>query len=224
LKRDETKKLFYDEYLYKLHIHHPLAHIFRGKNLSYSRNVLDRMQQDFEAGLPIVREQYLRSQIYTPEELQSAQTLLQLFSTAKVDYKLRIDSPNAHIYTNHSEYLELFIKKIKTRVVEYHEPNKSSLDLIKDNKNVIIVNKSIPYKFKVTLGETTDPTFASWSKKNPEKVKLGSLALKEIENNGYTRGMYFYARDEKILQLLSLMIGSSIRRVDTIICKEDLDK
>jgi hypothetical protein len=224
LKRAETKKLFYDEYLYKLYIHHPLAHIFRGRNLSYSRNVLDRMQQDFEAGLPIVREQYLRSHVYTPEELQSAQTLLQLFSTAKVDYKLRIDSPSAHIYTNHQEFLDLFVKKLKNRVLEYHAPSILSLDVIRDNKNTIIVNKPIPYKFKVTLGETTDPTFASWSKKNKEKVKLGEITLHEIEKNGYTRGMYFYARDEKILQLLSLMIGGSIRRIDTIICKEDLDK
>lgn len=224
MREIESKKLFYDEYLYKLSIHQPLAPIFRGKNFSNARNVLDRMQQDFEAGKPLFRTSYLRSTYVLPEELQNAQTLLHFLSKSTVNYKLRVDSSWLSLYSNENKFLENVMKKLGDRMFEYHRPNPSTIELIKESKNTIVVKKSIPYEYRVTLGEFTNPSFAVWSKKNPDKIKIGKCALDEIENNGYTRGFYFYARDKKIIQLLSLMIGDSIRRIDKVVCIQDLDK
>ena len=59
---------------------------------------------------------------------------------------------------------------------------------------------------------------------NQNKVKIGQVCLEEIKNNGYVRGFYFYVRDEKVLRLVTLMIGNSITRIDKIVCKANIDK
>ena len=55
-----------------------------------------------------------------------------------------------------------------------------------------------------------------------EKVQC-PICLETIERNGYTRGMYFYVRDEKILQLLSLFV-SKLARVDKLVYNPNIDK
>jgi hypothetical protein len=41
--------------------------------------------------------------------------------------------------------------------------------------------------------------------------------------NGYVDGMYFYARDDKTIQLCNLMLNN-IRRIDRIVSKRNIDK
>ena len=43
------------------------------------------------------------------------------------------------------------------------------------------------------------------------------MFLQEVKNNGYVNGMYFYVRDEKVLQLIQIIIGGNIKRVDKFI-------
>ena len=56
----ETTKLFWGEYLYKLAVRNEMAPIFRGKNLSNARQVLDNLQLNYEAGLPLERVSWNR--------------------------------------------------------------------------------------------------------------------------------------------------------------------
>lgn len=202
----------------------PLAAIFRNRNFSYARQNLDRMQQDFEAGRPIFRTSYLRSTFVSPEELQTAQTMYKILTTTNEEYKLRIDAAWLSLYSNNNKFLESLIKKFPNEILEYSAPNPNLLDIISKDTNTVIVKKSIPYKYRITLGETTDSSFANWAKGNKDKVKMTQHVINAIEENFYTKGFYFYARDEKIIQLLTLMIGPSIRRIDKVICTEDLDK
>ena len=65
--------------------------------------------------------------------------------------------------------------------------------------------------------------FANWAKNNTKQVKIGPVLMKSLETNGYVSDLYFYARDEKTLQLCSLML-SNIRRVDKLVVKSNLDK
>ena len=48
-------------------------------------------------------------------------------------------------------------------------------------------------------------------------LRLSFKFLQEVKNNGYVNGMYFYVRDEKVLQLVQLIIGGNIKRVDKFI-------
>ena len=61
-------------------------------------------------------------------------------------------------------------------------------------------------------------------KNNYDKVKVGKKYLNLVETSSYVNGMYFYARDAKILQFINIIIGGAIRRVDKIINKTHIDK
>jgi hypothetical protein len=66
--------------------------------------------------------------------------------------------------------------------------------------------------------------FAIWVKANSDKCQIGQLTLNDIETQGHLYGNYMYVRDEKILNLLLLLIGNSISRVDKIVYKGNIDK
>lgn len=219
----ETKKLFYDTYLYKISMYLPLAPIFRGKNFGYARDTLDRLQQDFEAGNPMYRTLYLRRSSVTADELQAAQVLYKILTTTNEEYKLRVDSTWMSIYSNNTRFLDDIMNKVNVTMSEYHRPKPELLDIIKD-ANTVVVKKHIPHKYRITLGERTDQGFVRWAETNLDKIKITDYTLNSIRQNCWTKGLYFYARDEKIIQLLTLILGNSIRRVDKVVCTEDLDK
>ena len=58
------------------------------------------------------------------------------------------------------------------------------------------------------------------------RVPLHTLraALEGLENYGYLNGLYIYLRDEKILNLVTLLAGSSIRNVEKLVYSGDIDK
>ena len=45
-----------------------------------------------------------------------------------------------------------------------------------------------------------------------------------LEDQEYVNGLYFYVRDEKVLNLITLLIGDNIRRVQKLVWIEELDK
>ena len=61
LKRSETRKLFFTEYLYKLVLRNDLSNIFRtelqGKEkLSYVRKQLDQLTENYRNNLPLYKK------------------------------------------------------------------------------------------------------------------------------------------------------------------------
>ena len=60
MQKRTTTKLFWGQYLYKLHINNGIGNIFRDKNLSYAREVLDTLQQQYESGKPLMLSSFSR--------------------------------------------------------------------------------------------------------------------------------------------------------------------
>ena len=108
MKKHESRKLFYDKYLYKLEVRSSLATIFRNKNLVAARDVLDDLQNKLERNEPLVIKSYLRSETVLPKTLYEAQTIYSLLSQP-VDYKLRIEKPVISIYSNDKDFLINFV-------------------------------------------------------------------------------------------------------------------
>ena len=59
----------------------------------------------------------------------------------------------------------------------------------------------------------------SFSDPSSKSASFGILSKKSV----FVSDLYFYARDEKTLQLCSLML-SNVRRVDKLVVKSDIDK
>lgn len=214
LKIHETTKLFYDEYPYKLSILNSLGHIFREKNFKSARDQLDELQLMYERSEPLVRGSH-RVKTYDVDTFKECKKLFAEF-TSRDDYKLRIENPVIQVYSHDRDWL-IKLASIVDVPLQFFEP-KTVLE-----KNTILVSTPTNYEYKVTLSTTPDPGLATWILNNPTLAKAGPVFLEEVRNSGYTKGLYFYVRDEKILNLVNLMLGKS-SRIDKLVYKQDLDK
>jgi hypothetical protein len=218
----ETNKLFYNKYVYKLVIKNSLANIFREKKLSYAKGVLDDLQHQYEKGESLVRKMYSRQYSVELFEFFECLALYNEFKRKHTDYKIRIENPVIQIYSNDKLWLQKLSFKC-LQPLELWEPDPSILDLLE--KNVIIVNNPTNFPIKVTLGDVIpDSNFITWIEKNQDKIKIGPICKDAIEQNLYCANYYFYLRDERILELVNLMIAPSIRRIDKLVCKQNIDK
>ena len=216
-----TTKLFYDQYLYKLVITNSLASIFRNNNLAYARGQLDRIQLDYESNSVLRLAMYSRNITITKQEFVAAKILLSELDI-RDDYKIRIENPNMSIYSNNKQWIKTLIAKpLVTK--EFWEPKLGTTDLLVKN-NIIITDESFGFKYKITLKDRIDSQFYNWLIANPNKVKIGTTCLQSIKNSNYVRGFYMYIKDEKILQLITLMIGTSIARIDNLVYPAINDK
>lgn len=223
LKKLETTKLFWDKYLYKLCINNGIGHIFRDKNLSYARGVLDKLQQQYESGNALILESHYRQIPVKELSFLDARKLYKFLSKTD-DYMLRIESSTVCIYSNNKEWLHTLKSAVnKENLLELWEPNPNHLSHL--NENTIIVDKNNGYGYKVTFGPKIADTagFANWAKSNEKQVRVGPTLMDNLERSGYVSDLYFYARDEKTLRLCELMLAN-IRRIDKLVVKSNLDK
>lgn len=223
MKKQTTNKLFWDKYLYKLCINNGIGHIFRDKNLSYAREVLDKLQQQYESGDSLVIESYYRATPVKELSFLDARKLYKFLSKTD-DYTLRIKSSTVCIYSNNKEWLHTLKSAInKENLLELWEPDPKHLSTL--DANTIIVDASNGYNYKVTFGPKIADTagFANWAKSNEKQVRVGPTLMGNLERSGYVSDLYFYARDEKTLRLCELMLAN-IRRIDKLVVKSNLDK
>lgn len=220
LKRYKVEKLFYNTYRYKLAVRNSLVHFFREKKFYFTRQELDKMQTFYDAGKPIQWKRGLRSDTIRTQDFLDAKMLLKKLENG-VDFKLRVENVTMQIYSNDLKWLESLAKSVST-LKEIYEIDDNYAHL--HEKNIIVKDKPFKYKYKVYLKSFIDPSFANWADNNQNKIKIGSTLISYIKHKGYVKGMYFYVKDDKILQLVNLMIGNSIQRVDKIVSTADLDK
>ncbi len=220
MKKVETRKLFFGKYLYKITLMNVLGIIFRGKNFTTAGEVLDSLQQDYEKGLPLRRKTWSKEWKIPTEHFTDCQIIYNICPKWD-DFLFRIEGPNFSIYSNTKEDLVLLSSKLQT-VTEFHEPDPSAINFL--NSNIQIVDEAPEYRYKVYLSDKATPGFAKWAVGNQDKIKLGHTLKRQIENNGYLRGFYFWVKDEKVLLLVKMIIGGNIQRIDKLVSKSDLDK
>lgn len=225
MKRSLTNRLFYGKYLYKLDLTNTLAPIFRHKNLTYAKKILDQLQNLYEAGLPL---SYLRAVRQSPVIQESffldARNLFNLLQK-DIDYTLRIEQHNLTMFANDESFIEECMSKVNAKNIrEYVYPDPNLIKYLVEEDNIIISDTPVEYEYKITLGPKCNPDFFKFAENNRDKIKIGKTALEHIRANGYTNGYYFYARDEKVLLLCTMIVGNNVRRIDRMLYKADLDK
>ena len=210
----ETKKLFYNEYPYKLGIQNSLAHIFREKKFRFAREELSRLELMYEMNKPLELGSFRRKTYNTRTFFECKWLYKEL--TARNDYKIRVEYPTVQLYSHDKDWLLYLANKVEMPLYFYEPP-------VVLAKNTILVEKPSDYEYRITLNTKPDPSLSKWIESNPKLAKAGPIFLEEVANNGYSKGLYFYVRDDKVLNIVGLMLGSS-GRVDKIVCKQNLDK
>ena len=113
--------------------------------------------------------------------------------------------------------------KISNR--EFWEPDAALSKFLQTEKNVILTNSVPEFPIKVTFGNNKiSPDFINWLDANQDKSRVGKSTINNIRNGYFTSGLYFYVRDEKVLNLISMLVGHNIRRIDYLVYKKDIDK
>jgi hypothetical protein len=230
LKLFETCKLHYGKYLYKVVIHNSLNVIFRSEfqkdnMLGHAREKLDVLTEQFRKGAPLMQSVYRTYREVTIDDYLDAKDIYTCFKSIK-DYKIRVaPSSSLTIYSNDRDILLTIISKIRNSNIEFWEPGNEAKTLLLNNSNIILISTPTDFPIKVTLGnQKVNSDFANWLKANTDKSKIGSVALDCISKNGWCSGYYFYLRDEKVLSLIMLLVGSNIRRVDKLVYNTNIDK
>ena len=129
------------------------------------------------------------------------------------------------LFSNNKQFLLDLAHKLKTPTVQFWEPNPNYIDILKSNTKIQIVDEPPKLPLKIWFNSTRINTdFANWLRANDDKCKIGKVALESLENYGYLNGLYIYLRDEKILNLVTMLAGSSIRSVEKLVYRGDIDK
>ena len=216
MKLLNTEKLFYDKYMLRASMYFTMAPIFREKKFNHTRDVLDDLQHQFEQGSEelIWNKGYRYSRPITIDEFQDTLNLYNSLTSQDYNsYSLRVEQMNLNWYSNDEGQLDQLIYRFKKRIVSISKPTESQKNLLEPN----IILKPSKYEFKVTVGATVDPNVAYWFEKNSDKVKIGSTFLECIKQGQYVKGFYFYVKNEKVLNLVKIVLGGEITRIDKFV-------
>lgn len=226
----ETKKLHYNKYLYKLQLRNPLNTIFRSelqKNgpFSFTREKLDELTDLYRRGEPLTREVFRTRKEVSIDEYLDAKDIYTILKSSN-DYKIRVEPwPVMIIYSNDRDLLIKIANKIRSDNVSFWEPTLETASILVNESNTILIDNPTDFPIRVTFNTNKVPIeFANWLRSNRDKSRIGDIALSSIETGGWCNGLYFHVRDEKILNLINLIVGRSIRRVDKLIYKGNIDK
>ena len=230
LKHFESCKLFYSEYLYKLVFRNELNVIFRSElqkkeKLSYARSCLDALTEQYRNNLPLYKKQFRSEVVINVNEYFDAMTTYSILKKS-TEYKLRIDPYSTiTLFSNNKDFLLELGNKLKTESAEFYQPNPKYVDILKSKTKIQIVDQPTELPIKVWFNSTRINTdFANWLRANNDKCKIGTIALQSLEDYGYLNGLYIYLRDEKVLNLVTLLAGASIRSVEKLVYCGDIDK
>ena len=230
LKLCETRKLHYGKYLYKLVLANELNVLFRTEfqkdgKLSHARNQIDQLSSQLRDGGPLTQAIFRTTREIHLNDFLDAKDIYSILKKSK-DYKIRVDPYSSMtIYSNDRAMLIKIANRMRTSARELWEPNADTLQLLSSTRNVIVVDTLPLFPLKITFKNgKINNDFSRWLHANRDKSRIGDKALRNLEEYGYLDGFYMYVRDEKVLSLVTLLVGAHIRCVEKLIYKEDIDK
>lgn len=193
-----------------------MAPIFREKKFSVARGVLDNINTQIEQGEEHLywSKGFRYSRPISINDFKETQQLYKYLSRQDYDsYMLRVQQTSINWYSNNYDKMQELISKFPDKVTSIAQPNPLHKDILKPN----IIIKDYDFEFKVTVGAYVDANVAYWFENNPDKVRIGKIFLDSIKQGQYVKGFYFYAKNEKVLNLVKIILGGKITRVDKFV-------
>jgi hypothetical protein len=215
LKKFDANKLFYGKYPYKLSLSTPLANWFRGGDLPYIRDTLDELQHQYNQNNRLVLHLWNRVVYIKTSDLYYAQKVYSHLCTGD-SYRLRVEGRSLDVYSDNKDWLENLLLSVDPIASEWWEP-KHILQ-----PNTIIMGPSMKgWEYRITMGSDIPAEFYAWMLNNLDKVKVGPK-FKDALLRGYRYmyGYYFYVKNDRILSLVSLVLGKGISKIDKIVIED----
>lgn len=216
-----TNSKFYNRYPYKISYY-----IFGAFVLSYAKNTT-------EIHRVISRKLYTSQTVNSAEFLISVNDHVRILDTIRVNletypvtFRKRTENNALSLFYDDLDQLYDFaagpMQAHKSDLVLLSTVNQNELELL--NQGLIILRKPIPYNYRVNLrsGYYRDPTniiaLANYIRQIPDEIKIGQQLLHGmIQGNKYLNGGYFYIRDKRILDIITLIHPTLIRSYQRIV-------
>ncbi len=221
LRQNETVKLHYNKYLYKVKLTNPLATIFRtdmqrGGKLSYAKKKLNEYRIQANDGQVLRRGFYIDT-VLTEEDIDNAEYIYKTLRYAK-DYLVRVEYNTLNVYSNNIKFLQKF-EKVSSHI-ELWAPKPENIDFLKKHKHKVIVDTVPDLPFKVTFGrKRAKVELGTWLSANSDKSKAGNTFIDNCLNESWINGQYVFARDEKVLFLINMIAGDNITKIEELVCR-----
>lgn len=225
-KTCNTEKLFYSEFLYKLHIKTPISHAMRphptrGVTYSVINNIIASMGTSDAIKVGRFKTAH-RTQV------EDAKRIITHLIGTDPEFKVRCEVYGLFIYSNDIELLERIANdtSIDSPCVLW-TPIPGSESFLTSNINTIVSKKPVKYEYKVTLkggSAVHKAALAAWINNNPDKAHAGSVTLRNLHEDRWVGGNYFYIKNTNCLSIIEMIIGASISKVEKVVYINDIDK
>jgi hypothetical protein len=223
VKQVDTKKKFFNKYLYKAVVNAPGCRIINDNKaqdfginslLEKRIEILQYQKQTTYSRYWVSRAEYL----ITHAQVDQLSYWLDIKTNLKDSIKIRIEEPYLTVYSNDPDQLYNIVKEnYPERLQEIHAPaNSASIDIL--NRGEIVVKKEPEFQYKIMLKENKLRNLSA--KRNlldylynlgDDEVCLTKSLIKHLgSNNIWFPGGYFYAKDEKIVTFINLIVPECI--------------
>lgn len=210
MNKYKTPKLFFNKYPYKLVFKTIFSNSFRGNDLIYIREMLDHYFLHLAEGKPMYVQLWREQTRVSPVQVAEAQRIYTALSKNK-EYKLRVEQGYITIYSKERDWLYDLGDVLNAQ--EWWEPD------TKLEPGILVMGPKMEgWEYKITLGCNIPDGFYNWAVANADKLKVGNKLMSMIASRQRNlSGYYFYVHNDKMLNLVSLVIGPALQRVDKIV-------
>ncbi len=208
VKTHQTKRKFYNKWLYKVSVSAKGLGLFRVIPLDTIELVC------LDPSITRYRW-YLEDNNDSGALIKIARTLLQ---EPKDHWSLRIESKTMDIYTNSFDFYELLSKKLARYVFRRYQPDPKNLDIVKTDRQIVC--KKLPhkkYQYRVylkphTLGSDTKSKsmLADWLSNYGEGIRCtDSVKNWFIRTTWNWDRRYVLVEDEAVLLMMKMRCGNA---------------
>jgi hypothetical protein len=225
-----ANSLFYNKYKYKLELITCVGHLFRSADRAAARETIDFAKQYMssttnwdealeQAGKGVALRYPTRWTLrrFQPNatDIRDCEKLYNFLTVTAPETRTRVELNNLSLYSNEETKLRDLAKELSC-VYQLHVPQSNDVE-----PNTIYHSFADKFQYKVTVGKVHDTALADYLEANNDTyVRAGVSTIRAIRNKAaqYYGTYYFYVRDDKILNIVS-MFGFEIKRLDKLLPK-----
>ena len=216
MKIHKTNKLFYGKYPFRIEIQ-----INGGDVLARNRHNLDKTLKNISSTW--------RYKDFSQKSVDNLRRYLIKYNELdQKKFKQRVEGQYIKFYTENRTDHELICDKLNEWVTECHEPeNDDDLDKLFSKKNVVL-RKRLPHgKFRYKLflknriPQSRRESFLNWLNNYLDDIYMTGLTRRYLQgSNRYSEGYVIYIKDEKLLLMMGLFLGTDIKKIEEFVLRD----
>ena len=227
MKKTETKKLFYNKYLYRVQLVTKFGDLFRPKNrkkLESELKLIDEERARRTKSRVSKNESYTltgypwRHRSVFENDVLIAKNILNLLNKDS-DHKIRVEGHWVSIYSNSESFIDNFVIELpRDCVKELVKPDPKLKDVLVPGK-LIVSEKFKNFEYKVHFSHVRDSKLPEWITANNDLFEITPHSQSML-NRGYgVNYMQLYVKDKKALTVLQMRMPSSLLHLYELVHK-----